>query len=435
MQTLGGDLKRKNAVIGIAFLFAVAAAGLGGLFLDKRNAKEPLSPTDGVQESTSGVSDKSAIVDRQDVRDGLIQREQVLKRGGKQDLVSRLQAAREKAAKQKNDMEEQTSQPTKLIAKPALNDEPKLSTSEFLSALREAVGKRDLNAVRVILEKVPPNAECVAALTAMMRKTGDGQAMQRYAAEALMRIGTGESVKFVLDQVLVIYNAGDVDFANSLLAALEAPTTPAGIRVMFDVLLGRGVDTRTQGGLPAEVVSAIRKALRAAGDREAVGTLAAELYLDPHGVTNEEAMWELFDGVAHPVMLAQLAGRAYQENLPENAADFLDRLGQSPDQGAVQAIVQMVPNQAVPLNDVAMALFDWSIRHPQEALPGLFLEYMTDSARPPEQRSVAAFGLAGTANRESARVALEKALQSERDPIVRTNLQITLTLLNQEQPR
>jgi hypothetical protein len=310
----------------------------------------------------------------------------------------------------------------------------KLSSTEFLTALRAAVGKADPNEIRALLEKVPQDAALVDALKATVRDAAAGIAIQRYSAEALVRIGTAESVSFVLDQLLTAHNAGDTDRANLLLAALEAPTTTAGMRALFDVLVGRGSYAETRGTLPTEVASAIRKDLRAAPDRETVGQIAAELYLDPQVATNSQAMWEL-DEVSHPVMLAQLAGRAYEENLPETAAEFLDRLGQSDDQGAVQAMVQMVPNQSVPLDDVGMALYNWSLRHPQEALPGLFLEYLTDSARPTEQRSVAALGLAGTANRGDARVALEKAVQSERDPIVQTNLQRALTILDQEQPR
>jgi hypothetical protein len=343
-------------------------------------------------------------------------------------------AAREKVVRERQQREAQEAGIGKQKAAVPAIQQQYMSAAEFLASLREAVGKADPNEVFAVLERAPQDAECVDALKAIMDDTSAGAGMQRYAAEALVRIGTGESVQFVLDQLLAAYNVGDTDRANSLLAALEAPTTPDGVRAMFDMLLGRGVYAQTQGTLPAEVVSAIRKSLRAAPDRETVGKLAAELYLDPQVMTNSEAMREL-DEVSHPVMLAQLAGRAYQENLPENAAQFLDRLGQSDDQGTVQAIVQMVPNQSVPLDDVGMALYNWSIRHPHEALPGLFLEYLTDSARPPEQRSVAAFGLAGITNQKNARVVLEKALQSERDPTVRTTLQTTLTILNQEQPR
>lgn len=308
----------------------------------------------------------------------------------------------------------------------------KLSADEFLATFRSAIARGDVAGIKAVLERTPGDPGLADALKVMMNDPSADAAMQRYAAEALVRIGTVESVQYVLGQLLAAYRSSDTDRANLLLASLEAPTSTEGMKVLFDFLLGRGNFARTQETLPAEAMAATRKALLAAPDREAVGNLAAKLYLDPSVMSNNVAMWELFDGVSHPLMLAQLATRAYQENLPDNAAQFLDRLSQSDDQSVVQAIVQMVPNQSVPLDDAALALHDWSLAHQQAATPGLYIEYMTDRNLPPEQRSVAAFGLAGSSNPEYAKQAMEKALGLETDPVVRTNLQTALTILNQD---
>ena len=320
-------------------------------------------------------------------------------------------------------------------AESAAKQKPKLRPDEFLEALRAAVSTGDANAIRAVLDRVPQDAGLVDSLKGVMSDAAADAAIQRYAAEALVRVGTSESVQYVLGQLLAAYRSGDEERANTLLASLEAPTSAAGTRAIFDFLLGQGNFAHSQEVLPQEAVSAVRKALLAAPDREAVGNLAARLYLDPQTMTNNVAMWELFDGVSHPLMLAQLAARAYQENLPDNAAQFLTRLGASDDQSVVQALVQLVPNPSVPLDNAAMALYDWSIAHPQVAQPGLFIEYMTDQNRAPEQRSVAAFGLAGSSNREYAQQAIQKALSLETAPAVRTNLQTALDLLNQERPK
>ena len=426
---------RKYTVIGIVALVIMAGTVLGVLILKNRKEKASIPPFTNVQNPSVDASGESSDQNEQSAQNEAAQHEFGRNHGGNQDLASRLQVARESLAKQRYGEDGVPARGAAPIVKPVLNEQPKLSLVEFLAALHEAVGKADPNEIRAVLEKVPQDPKCIESLKAMMGKPGVDQAMQRYAAEALVRIGTRESVQFVLDQILAAYNAGETDKANSLMASLEAPTTITGVRALFDCLLGLGDYAQAQEALPAEVVSSVRKSLLAAPEREAVGKLAAELYLDPKVMRNKDAMWELFDGVSHPVMLAQLASRAYQEHLPKNAAAFMDRLGQLGDQGAVEAIVKMVPSQTVPLDDAAMALYDWSILHPREALPGLFLEYLTDSARPPEQRSVAAFGLAGTTNWVFAREALEKALTSEHNPIVRTNLQTALTVLNQEQAK
>ena len=311
---------------------------------------------------------------------------------------------------------------------------PNLTPEDFVKALRAAVGRSDLDEIRSILEKASQLPASAAALRVLLTDPNSGSALRRYAAEALMRVGTAASVQSVFDQILTSHRNGDADGARALLAALEAPTTAAGYQAMFDFLLGRGAFAQSQEARPEELVAAIRKTLRTASDRETVGTLATQLYLDPQVAGNSAALSELFDGVSHPVMLAQLAARAYQENLPQNATQCLDRLRQHDDQGVVQALVQMTSNESVPLNDAANALYSWSLQHPQQALPGLFLQYITDSSQPPAHRSVAAFGLAGSANRDEARRYLEKAASSEGNSVFRTNLQIALATLNRRQP-
>jgi len=312
--------------------------------------------------------------------------------------------------------------------------QPKLSPDEFIKALRAAVGKSDLSEIRSVLEKVPKDLASAASLRAILNSPGSGESMRRYAAEALVRIGTGESIKSVFDQILTSHRNGDTDGARALLPSFEAPTTKAGYQTMFDFLLGRGAYAQSQEYRPEELVAATRKALRTAPDSETVGSLATQIYLDPEIAANDAALWDLLEGVSHPVMLAQLATRAYQENLPQNATQFLDRLQQHDDQGVVQALVQMASNEAVPLDTTSNVLYNWSLQHPHQAMPGLFMEYITDASQPPRQRSVAAFGLAGSANREDARRLLEKALTAETDSVFRTNLQAALATLDRRQP-
>lgn len=430
----GVHLNQKYAGIGIVVLLAVAWAGLKASCFESRRATEAPSLSTAAQKSMRGASREYGSGIQRAAQSEAGDGEEGLDCGNEQRTATRLQAGSEEDASQKNEMAEQDASAAKFVAKPELNEAQEASSGQFVAAVQEGLNRGDSDAVQTLLKKARQDVALVGGLKTMVGESESGLAMQRYAAEALVRIGTADSVQFVLDQLLAADNAGDTERVDLLLAALEAPTTTAGMWALFDLLLGRGGYAQAQGSLPAEVASGIRKSLRAAPDRETVGKLAAELYLDPQVMTNSEAMWEL-DEVSSPVMLAELAGRAYKENRAENAAELLDRLGQSDDQGVVQAIVQMVPNQSVPLDDVGMALYNWSIRHPQEALPGLFLEYLTDSSRPPEQRSVAGFGLAGTTNRDNARAALEKALQSERDPIVQTNLQRALTVLDEEQAR
>ena len=349
--------------------------------------------------------------------------------------IRRIQERRAELEKRHPD-EGSTSQFPKPARDGIAGPEEKLDPSQFLAELRSAVaGNVDPAEVRSILERVPQDPALVKELQAILNDASAGKALQGYAADALMRAGTSESVKSVLDELLSAVRSGDSDRTDLLMAAMVAPTTTEGMHLLFDLLLRRGAYAQATEGLPPEVLAAARKALFMAPDREAVGDWAAQLYLDPEVMVDVEAMWELFDGVSHPTMLARLAARAYEENLPENALPFLTRLGESAGQGVVSAVIQMASLPAVPLDDAATVLYDWSLGHPEDALPGLFIDYMSDSGLPPEQRSVAAFGLAGTADPEFAKQALEKALDSETDPVVRTDLQTAISLLEMDRDK
>ena len=315
-------------------------------------------------------------------------------------------------------------------SEPEVAPEPSLAPAEFMQALRDVLAANlDPVEVQQLLARVPADPALRAELMALMDDPAADPALRGYAAEALVRAGTADAMEHVLDDLLAASRAGDKERLNLDLAALEAPTTTEGIEVLFDLLLGQGAYAGNAGELSPEVLGALRKALLAFPDREAVGELAVQLYFDPDVLADREAMWELFDGVAHPAMLAELAARAYDENLSEPAAQFMERLGESDEQGVVQAVVQMAAHPAVPVDDAAAALYQWSRRHPKDALPGLFMEYVADSTRPSLERSIAAFGLAGTADPAFAGQALEKALANETDPAVRLELKRALALI------
>ncbi len=313
---------------------------------------------------------------------------------------------------------------------PVLGPESPLAPADFLPAVRQAMAvNADPVEIRLILERVPADPALLEELAALMNDPSAARALQGYAAEALVRAGTPDSIQHVLDELLAAGLAGDADRTMLGMAALEAPTTTDGLRALFDLVLGRGGYAGLQGELPPEVLIAARKALLSHPDREMVGNMAVELYLDRNAMADETAMWELFDGVSHPVMLSKLAARAYAADLPDNAAQFMARLDESDEPGVVEAVVRMTASPSVPVVEAAETLYEWSRQHPDDAQPGLFMEYLSDSTLPPDQRSVAAFGLAGTMDPEHAREMLQKALENEADPTVRSDLQTALDLL------
>lgn len=269
--------------------------------------------------------------------------------GSRDSIAARMTATRQRAMQErKSGSEPDVTKQSEKGTETSLA-QPKLSPSEFLVAFREALGKADPNEIRAVLEKAPQDAATVEALKTIMRNASETASAQRYAADALLRIGTADSVQFVLDQILTAYRAGDETRASAPLPAWEAPTTTAGIQALFDFLLGRGQYAQAQQDRPDELVNVVRKSLRSASDREAVGSLAAALYLEAQVMVNTNAMWELFEGISHPIMHSQLAAQAYLAGSEVTAYQFLNRLEQIDDQGVVQAIVSTLGGGATPL--------------------------------------------------------------------------------------
>jgi hypothetical protein len=354
-------------------------------------------------------------------------------------LMVRLKAAKagvERQATQQNaklQSEAKAAEAAKKVPTPP--PEPQMSANDFMAAFADALSKGDSGAIQEVLRKAPRSAECVEALKGLVTAQGSSKDARRYAAEALVRIGTPESVGYVLDQAFAARSAGDSSLASTLLYSLEAPTTVEGAQVLFDLLLSTGRYSTSSDPLPEEFRSSVRKALRNAPDREAIGDLAARLYLDPQISGRSEALLELFNGVSHPSMLAALAVQAYQQGSQENALQFLDRLGQVGDQATVQAMVQAASREPALLNAASERLYAWSLQHPEQAKPGLFMEWITDSSRPPAQRIAAAYGLAGVQDTTEAAKTIEKALAEERDASVRASLAALQGYLREGQPQ
>ncbi|RPJ22350.1 MAG: hypothetical protein EHM35_18320, partial [Planctomycetaceae bacterium] len=259
-----------------------------------------------------------------------------------------------------------------------------MSTMDFMAAFGEAVLKGEPGGIHQVLQKAPRSAECIEALKGCVTAESSSKELRGYASEALMRMGSKEAVGFVLDQALAAEQAGNSGLVSRLLSSLQWPASAEGAQTLLELLLGQRPGV--QGPLPEQFNLAVRRALREAPDRAAVGNLAAQLYLEAESSGNQAAMTELLNGVGLPSMMSALAVRAYGSGSLENATQFLDRLAQLDDQGAVEALVQAGGTEPHLFNAAAERLYNWSVQHPQQAVPGVFFELVTDANRSPSQR-------------------------------------------------
>ncbi len=313
-------------------------------------------------------------------------------------------------------------EPTTEVAPPGESIR-QLSGANIVAALtKAAAGEDPAAAVAAVLEEMHNCDDCIEPLKELVVNQNTNGQLRVYAAEALVRSGSKDAVEFVLDQVLKASSAGDSNFVGTLKKSLQSPTSLAGAEAMFDLLLGSGRYAAWRDALPEDLRATLRNAIRIAPDQEEIGNFAAGLYLASQANGHNAALWELYDGLAHPNMLSTLAVKAFQDGSPQNAVQFLDRLGQNGDQGTVQAFVQASSQEPALLKDTAERLYAWSLQHKEQAQPGLFLEYITDSTLSPAQRIAAAYGLAGVADAQLAIRALEKAANLGGDSTVNASL-------------
>lgn len=205
-------------------------------------------------------------------------------------------------------------------------DSAKSDIDAITEALAHATVNADTASVLALVQDRPGSAQYVKQFLDLVDSDADDEQLRRAAAEALVRMGTEDTVAAVLDQALAAERSGDQKLASALISSLESLSTAEGARPVLDLLLGIGRYEGDPRQLPEDFREAARKALRSAPDQEGIGNLAAALYLDPRVVTNENALLELFDGLALPGMLSRLAVESFQAGSPEVAEQFLDRI-------------------------------------------------------------------------------------------------------------
>jgi hypothetical protein len=260
-------------------------------------------------------------------------------------------------------------------------------------------------------------------------------AARKHAAQALMRSGSEDSVQGVVAAAINEFQSGKPDDGGAILSSLHVPVGIEGAKGLLNVLLGQDDPAISSGSLPVEVQSTLRKTLRSASDAEEIGSFMAQLYSDMQSSGHAANANELLNGVAHPAMLSELVVQAQLQGLPDQVSGLFDRLIAADDPGVVAAMARLVSKQPALLNEASEALFNWSLEHPQQAQPGLFAEFLSNQELPPEQRVVAAYGLAGLIGKVDALRALGKSISSETDQETRQYLQnALLNLQSAEQP-
>lgn len=190
MQT-GCRMRRASFILFIVAVLGVAAVWLVLSPRDANHGKElPVAATNFTGFHEANVANTNTTVGAESL-DSLTARLKAAKANVESQAAQRI--AKQMAETKAPEAEKKASTPT---------TEPQMSAKEFMAAFSEALSKGDAGAIQEVLRQAPRSAECVEALKGFLTAQGNSKDARRYAAEALMRIGTQESVGFVLDQAL-----------------------------------------------------------------------------------------------------------------------------------------------------------------------------------------------------------------------------------------
>lgn len=310
-----------------------------------------------------------------------------------------------------------------------------LKKANLRNDLLIAVTNGRLEAGEVMLSRLAGTLEGIWLLKEFLRDEVLPLEARKHAAETLMRANTEDSVQAVVTTAIQEFQLGRPEVGGTILSTLHIPVGIEGAKGLLKSLFGEDSSATRSKTLPAEVQSTLRKALRSASDAEEIGRWLAQLYSDMQSSGQAANSNELLGGVAHPAMVGELAAQAQVQGKPQEVTSLFDRLIEMEDPGVFGAVARLASKQPSLLNEASEVMFNWSLEHPGQAQPGLFAEYLSNQALPPEQRVVAAYGLAGLIGKADARHALEKSISSEPDQNTRQYLHNALAnLQNAELP-
>jgi hypothetical protein len=281
-----------------------------------------------------------------------------------------------------------------------------------------------------LLDKAAGCRLCLSELAAIVDDASLDETHRLAAGEILAKSGRREGVLTLTQAAVTEGQMGQDDFKDSLLQLFPAAVSMEAARTFISILSGwePGLDFVH---VPEDIQIAIQEAVRSNPHFEAVGNLLMEEYTSQ---TSEEARTNILT-VRHPFLLALLARDAYGRGDIDGAQQFTRLLADTDGDHAVRGIMLLAGESIVPDEEIASLSHSWSRSYGSTDADRLYVDYLTGFESSHRQRSAAALGLAGSMDSRRSLLALEKAMDHERDPLVLGSLEIALDSLRRQDAR
>ncbi len=265
--------------------------------------------------------------------------------------------------------------------------------------------------------------DCVSRLIPILLDPTASLEQRLAAAELLAASGTFEGTRALLQALLDAGAARDDPAVEGILHVLANLDSPQAAAALVDFLSGdlEGLD------ITVPLVPFIHKVLTSMSAESQVGTLLIEAF---RRTASAEVRARL-EAFKHPQLEAVRLIEAWQLGNREAAEQSLERLLGNQTPAALEGLILLAREAAVPLESLNSIAFDWA-RDSGPQVYDTLLEHLTRFDASAAERSMAAHGLAGLG--PDAESALRKALAYETDPVVSEQLESAISTLHEEKP-
>lgn len=226
---------------------------------------------------------------------------------------------------------------------------------------------------------------------------------RREIALVLAQSGDKSAMQLLVLATLEAAQQGDEEFKGHALQAIAETNSPEAAEVLVDLLVPPANE------IPAELRETVEKVLR----RLPTETAEEAVVQRYESAFDDDERAALLD-TRQPQLLAALVSEAVETGDAAGVDEKLEELSIVRDSTAMNALMDIARQGIVEPEKVNSAIYRWGQNQDEAVISALFADMISKKEASAAERIAAAYAIAG-AGQESAKIALEKAIDHEED--------------------
>ena len=290
--------------------------------------------------------------------------------------------------------------------------------------LEQAFYQNEPLAIQTAINLAAQCSECFLDLTEILEDEGGDNQLRIYAAQALIKSGSGEAARLVLKEIMNAKSLELPDLEDGLKQAFIELDSVDSANLLMTVLLDeQALDLNTP--MPDDIEYMVSKVIRKMSARKVIADSLRQQYQLASSPENKEKLLN----IGHPEMNAMLVIDAHQKNQSEQVNALYARLMKLDDQAVIDGMMLIAKNQTIfPLEEIAGSAYEWVSQHKNESTLPILIDYLSDFDSTSEERIIAVYGITAAKENENSVAALVKAWEHSEEPIVRDHLKALATM-------